>query len=239
MKRLTATNSLLVLCVLVFALTTYLGLFNRGDLLALYYLENPQYQLFQFLSHLFMHGGLLHLFVNMFGLFLFGNAVEQRWGSARFLGFYFICGLGAALIYQGINVYEFQAAIQPALNLGLTENEIIGAFSGNQYFTNIAKSEEAFLIFAAPVVGASGALYGILLAYTFLFPNNKLALIFLPVPIAAKYFMPVLLGIELLSGITGFSVFGSNIAHWAHIGGAITGFIVIIIILFTNKIMSH
>ena len=239
MKTLTATNSLVALCILIFISGSYSGLLNE-DLLALYYHENPNYQIWQLFSHLFIHGGFFHLFVNMFGLYIFGSIVERHWGAARFLGFYFACGLGAALIYEVINIYEFQAAIEPSLATGVTEQQIIEMFSAiqyrGQYFPGLPGLEEAFLIFAAPVVGASGALYGILVAFACLFPNHKMMLIFLPVPVAAKYFMPVLLGIEVLSGITGFSIFGSNIAHWAHIGGAITGFIIMLLVLLMRRI---
>lgn len=231
---LTVTNLLVLLCVLVHFLSDPKGSIQTD--LAMYYWQSKQFQSFQLFSHLFLHGGLVHLFINMLGLVMFGNILEKYWGAARFLGFYLMCGLGAALIYQGVNTYQFQAAIDPILALGISEQETLTAFAAAQYYPRIPSSEEALFIFRSPVIGASGALYGILVAFACCFPNHKMMLIFLPVPIAAKYFMPALLLIELFSGVTGFSLFGSNIAHAAHIGGAITGAIVMGVVFLQYRL---
>ncbi len=237
MKIVTITNILIVLCVAIFFAEA--TLFTNILVFALYYWESPLFTPIQLFSHLFLHGGLAHLGLNMLGLWLFGNAVERVWGWGKFLCFYMVCGLGAAVIYQTVNYYQFQQAIEPLLAAGLSLDTVAEAFSNSQYFPSLPTSADAFVIFSSPVVGASGALYGILVAYACLFPNQKMILIFLPFPIAAKFFMPLLLVIELLSGITGFSLFGQNIAHAAHIGGAITALIILCPLLMKRSRRSQ
>ncbi len=169
----------------------------QRDILAMFYPTSEYFKPFQIISHMFMHGGVMHLFFNMFGLFMFGPPLESLWGTKRFLLFYLITGLGALLIHL-LSIY--------------IEMNFLG---GPGYLAHI------------PVVGASGALYGVLVGYGMNFPNAKLALIFFPVPIAAKYFIPGLLALDLLGGFTGFQIFGQSIAHFAHVGGAVFGFLMI------------
>lgn len=223
-KYLSATNVLLVLCVIVFVLKQVFAKTGYSGF-ELFYFESPLFNPVQLFSHLFLHGSISHLLLNMLGLWMFGTVIERVWGTQRFLVFYFACGIGAALIYLAVNYYQFQVAIAPLLSANIPYESVIKTFSVNQYYAQFASSKDAILIFASPVVGASGAIYGILVAFAFLFPNHKVMLIFLPVPIAAKFFVPVLLCIDLLSGVTGFSIFGANVAHAAHIGGAIVGMI--------------
>ena len=201
-----------------------------SEMLALYFPMNELFQPWQFVTHIFMHGGFAHILFNMFALFMFGTPLEKVWGSQRFLIFFFLSGIGAGLIYTGINFLEFNSLADKLASNGLSQGEIKLILDTGQYnsslLSKISKEEisEFFTLFHAHVVGASGAVYGILVAFGIMYPNAKLALIFLPVPVAAKYFVPALLLLDLFSGITGFSLFGGGIAHFAHIGGAIIGF---------------
>lgn len=225
---------------------------NANDLFALHYFESDKFRLWQPITHMFMHGGLGHIFFNMFALVSFGSALEQIWGQKKFLFFYISCGLGAALLHSTINYFEIHSILNQLDGLSLSKMDLhtilnTNMSSGN-YFTrevllenarsifdrNGVSPENFSVLFNAAVktqtiaVGASGAVYGLLVAFAFLFPNAELALLFIPVPIKAKYFVPGILAIDLFLGLKGSSIFGSGgtgIAHFAHIGGAICGFL--------------
>lgn len=211
----------------------------------LFFPENPAFQPWQFVTSMFMHGSTTHLFMNMFGLFSFGVVLESIWGAKRFLIFYFTVGIGAGIIYTGISYMEYNANFQALLTAGLSPEQITEALSVNT-LSQLERTMQVFLSTALEVmdpetfiefwqtynirmVGASGAIYGILTAFGILFPDAKLSLIFLPIPVAAKYFIPAILLLDLFSGVTGFSIFGGNIAHFAHIGGAIIGFLLMLL----------
>jgi len=201
---------------------------------ALWYPANEHFGLWQMGSYMFLHGGMGHIFFNMFALVSFGKILESQWGSARFLVFYFLCGLGAALIQTGINWQEFQSLYDRLIATGLTPSVISEIITtGGGYLPADPKSREMLIelysIQGSPMVGASGAIYGVLVAFGLLYPNAKLSLMFVPVPIAAKYFIPVILLLDLFSGITGISLFGGNIAHYAHLGGAAIGFLLMML----------
>jgi len=201
------------------------------ETLSLYYIDNERFGIWQFATHIFMHGGFMHLLVNMFGLLMFGTPIEQTLGAKRFLIFYFISGLGAALFYLVINYYQFQQVYQILVDSGLEPSYINNMLASQQYPPSLLSEEQAKTIlgiYHVPMVGASGALYGTLAAVGVLFPETKVALIFLPVPIPAKYFIPVLISIDIILGITGYPLFGMNVAHFAHVGGALTGFLLIL-----------
>lgn len=203
-----------------------------SDALALHFPQNEHYQVWQYASHMFMHGNLSHLLFNMFALWMFGSALERVFGKTRFLIFYFACGIGAAAIYTMINTYQFNQVYSVLTDSGLINADIIAMINQNSYPPTVLSEEQAremLMLYHVPMVGASGAIYGVLVAFAIYFPNNKLMLIFLPYPIAAKYFVPVLIGIDLFSGVTGFSLFGGGVAHFAHVGGAIIGFLLLFI----------
>ena len=226
----TVTNGIILVCVIAYFLKSQM--FKTGfSGYELFYFENPDFQLFQLITHMFMHGSTTHLFFNMFGLWMFGNSVEQIWGHKKFLIFYFLCGFGAASIYLATNYFQFHQIITPMIEAGIPSTKLYEVFASSQYLANFPSSEKASIIFGAPVVGASGALYGVLVAFAFIFPNHKIMLIFLPFPVAAKYFVPFLLALDLLSEFTGFSIFGMNIAHTAHIGGAVTAIILLLTVM--------
>jgi membrane associated rhomboid family serine protease len=219
---------------------------------ALFYFENPAFKFWQPITHMFMHANLMHIFFNMFALYSFGSALEHFWGGKKFLFFYISCGLGAALLHSGINYFEIHSVLNSLSNLKFSQSEIsvlLNADYKNLFDSNnqmIASNVKTILdrtnctqeqfntlmnavgTFHSTAVGASGAVYGLLVAFAFMFPNAELAFMFIPVPIKAKYFVPGLLMIDLILGLRGSSLFGAGstgIAHFAHIGGALTGFI--------------
>jgi membrane associated rhomboid family serine protease len=200
----------------------------------LYFPQNEQAGIWQFFTHMFMHSGIFHLLMNMFGLWMFGTPLAQRWGKKRFLVFYFIVGIGAAIIYTGVNYYQFDVIYNQLVSVGLHADEIQSMLDKGLYQPSLISEEkfgEFYQIMHSRTVGASGAIYGILVAFSMMFPNAKLMFIFLPFPIAAKYFIPALISLDLFLGFTGFSIFGASIsiAHFAHGGGALVGFLVFLI----------
>ncbi|MGH7947185.1 MAG: rhomboid family intramembrane serine protease [Opitutaceae bacterium] len=195
---------------------------------AFWFPRNEHFAWWQVVTYMFMHGGLAHIFFNMYGLASFGMLLERQWGTRRFLVFYFLCGIGAGIVHTAISWGEFQT-IQNRLNdAGLDAPAIESMLHTGRYAepgdAAIQSSVvDLYRIYASPMLGASGAIYGILVAFGLLHPNAKLAVLFIPVPIAAKYFIPVLIALDLFSGVTGFSLFGGGIAHFAHVGGALIG----------------
>ena len=224
-----AVKQLLIINVLCF-----LGSFvvpQSNDLLALYYFESDKFQFWQPITHMFMHGSPMHIFFNMFALISFGSALEHFWGAKKFLFFYFSCGVGAALIHSGVNYYHFHDGLNVLLSHNIDKGQIIELLNQGKYDTSwiefISQSdlEKMYSSYLTPAVGASGSIYGLLVAFAFMFPNAELMMMFIPVPIKAKYFVPVIVLLDLFSGVTGYSIFGGNIAHFAHVGGALIGFV--------------
>lgn len=196
-----------------------------SNTLGLHYIQSPEFRPYQLITHLFMHGNLMHLVLNMFSLWMFGRVLESVWGPKRFFVFYFVTGLGAAALHTFVNFIEFQyvagrmmpEAVQMVMSQGL---DLLN--QGKNYADPLAGKLN--LILNIPTVGASGAVFGILLGFGMLFPNTELMLLFPPIPIKAKYFVLGYGAIELFSGIANT---GSNIAHFAHLGGMLFGYILI------------
>lgn len=236
MIRITDTvKHLVIINVLFFVATLALKQFNLYDLLALHFLKSSSFKPWQVVTHMFMHGDLMHLLFNMLGLWMFGSALEQIWGRNKFLFFYFSAGIGAFLFSFLIHYIEFKFDISPLLNNGFEYKEIISILDDGKYdtrwleFINQYTLDDISRIFYSSSLGASGCLMGLLVAFGLLFPNMELMMMFVPVPIRAKYFVPLMIGIDVFSGLTGFSLFGQgNIGHWAHVGGALMGFIMML-----------
>lgn len=221
------------LCALVFVGVEATRL-PQAELLALYMPTNTDFHHWQYLTSMFMHGSITHVLFNMLALWMFGTALERLWGAPRFLFFYLVCGIGAGLIYNIINTYQFNNLTQQLQALGLSLEDLQRIVTRGEYrkdlpASTIALLTQYYVFYMTPTVGASGAIYGILVAYAFCFPNAKLAFIFIPVPVAAKYFVPALILLDLLSGVTGFSIFGDNVAHFAHVGGGAVGFLLMLL----------
>ena len=199
------------------------------DMLALHYPGNDSFGIWQLLTHMFMHGSINHILFNMFGLWMFGGTLAQMWGRNKFLFFYLSTGLGAAALQLGINYFQISTVVEQLVEAGYSATALTETLQSGQYNTAwsnvISQTELSQLLtsFNMSMVGASGALYGILVAFAFLFPNTELMIIFLPIPIKAKYFVPILLASDLFFGFSSYSL--GPIAHFAHLGGAVTGFI--------------
>lgn len=180
---------------------------------AVYYFDSQFFRPWQIITYMFLHGGWAHIFFNMFALFSFGPIVEYTMGSKKFFNFYFICGIGAIafqMLIQAIEVYHFTGGITIARDMQFNDPAVV------------AKLQD---IYNGPIVGASGAIFGLLIAFGMLYPNMELMIMFIPVPIKAKYIIPVYVILELSLGIGQFS--GDNVAHFAHLGGALLGFILV------------
>jgi membrane associated rhomboid family serine protease len=193
--------------------------------LGLYFPKSEQFKPIQIVTHMFMHGGIWHLFFNMFALYMFGQVLEQVWGPKRFLIYYFVCGLGAALIHESVIAFQYihlAQSVSPE-NLQLVITEGTAYYNQGKVFTDTAMQSLQILL-NTPTVGASGAVFGVLLAFGVLFPNTQLMLLFPPIPIKAKFFVIIYGGIELYMAITQP---GGNIAHAAHLGGMLFGYILI------------
>lgn len=221
-KNLLIINILALLAS--FAFQSSMGIdINRT--LGLYYFQSDSFRPFQIVTHMFMHGGLTHLFFNMFALWMFGRVLESVWGGKRFFIYYFITGLGAAALHTFVNFIEVQslmANLTPE-QIALVKTEGPGLWASQQNYLDegMAALNRALNI---PTVGASGAVFGVLLAFGMLFPNTQLMLLIPPIPIKAKYFVIIYGVIELYLG---FTKPGSNIAHFAHLGGMLFGFLLI------------
>ncbi len=206
-------------------------------LFSLYFPENESFRFWQPLTSMFMHApmpNIMHIAFNMFALVSFGSALEHFWGPKKFLFFYISCGLGAALLHTLVGYFQVQQGIENLQAIGLQDQLNNFLKTGSLSFSvkppnlDTESLSNMFSAYNTPSVGASGAIYGLLTAFAFMFPNAELALLFIPVPIKARYFVPGLIFLDLFLGFKGSSIFGSGgtgIAHFAHVGGAITGFI--------------
>ncbi|OCK44315.1 rhomboid family intramembrane serine protease [Tenacibaculum soleae] len=229
MPKLTnAIKHLIIINVIMYFAPQLLKL-DLTNIFALHYPQNEHFGVWQYVTHTFMHGSTMHLIFNMYALWAFGTPLEQMWGRNKFLFFYFSAGIGAGLIYTLVNYYQFSGIYEQIAALGISPSEIQNILNTGQYNDTLITlsnktMSEFYSLYHTPAVGASGAVYGILVAFGLAFPNAKLALIFFPVPVAAKYFIPLMIFGDLFFGVTKYSI--GNVAHFAHIGGAIIGFII-------------
>jgi membrane associated rhomboid family serine protease len=235
--------------------------FSMDDIFALHAWESPLFQPWQLITHMFMHGGFGHIFGNMFALWMFGAVLENLWGPKRFLTFYIICGLGAAFLHMLILHYEIGSLTKDYLSLYSLHRTGSSNFVPNllQYIAsnNVPINPEAITVlqqnpldteFAnkvfkvvsdvytttlnTPTIGASGAVFGVLAAFIYLFPNTYIYLYFF-IPVKAKWLGLVYFGVEVFYALQNSA--GDNVARWAHIGGALVGFLVVISWNKTNK----
>lgn len=220
-------KNLLIINTLVWLLMAILPAANRwfDANLALYYFSSPAFKPFQLVSYMFLHGNFMHLFFNMFALFMFGRTMEMAMGSARFLFYYMTCGIGAALVQLGvfaIYIHNLEGLL-PAADVSRVIEEGYSVLQRGYNFSNPDYAAlNAFV--NTPMVGASGAIYGILLAFGFLFPNVEIFIFLIPFPVKAKWLVIGYFVIELLSGVAGSA---DGVAHFAHLGGMIFGFLLL------------
>jgi membrane associated rhomboid family serine protease len=216
-------NLIILNVVMLLAYYGAQALFNIDLLriLGLYFPKSELFKPFQIVTHMFMHGGFWHLFFNMFALYMFGQVLESVWGPKRFLIYYFVCGLGAAFVHETVIFIQYHKLISILSPEQLSEVLDKGykyVLEGSPAMSSLQE------ILLTPTVGASGAVFGVLLAFGVLFPNTQLMLLFPPIPLKAKYAVLIFGGIELYLA---FKQPGSNIAHAAHLGGMLFGYILI------------
>ncbi len=220
--------------------------------LALFSLKSPLFEPHQIVTHIFMHANFAHLFFNMFGVFMFGRVLEQIWGSKKMFIFYTVTGLGAAAIHLTVNYFQMSKMIDLATaffaspdyatfstivdkygigSIGSTANQFLQEWfykPDDPSFIPRAREIVRDIVITnqqIPTVGASGAVFGLLIAFAMIFPDVELMLIFLPIPIKAKYFVPIYALLELFFGVASFD--WDNVAHFAHLGGALFGFLLV------------
>ncbi|KQS32551.1 rhomboid family intramembrane serine protease [Dyadobacter sp. Leaf189] len=242
-------RNLLILNILFYLVdTSFLNLSNNFSLRSVL---SPDFMPYQFVTYMFLHGSLGHLFSNMFGLFMFGPLLERMWGPKRFLFFYFFTGIGAGLLFSGIDYFE-NTQVRQAVEIytqnptpdgladfmskyakGIYESTLsfLNKFEENPTNTSYIQDSINFVnvyyerLINTPMVGASGAIFGILMAFGLLFPNTELFLLFVPFPIKAKYFVAFYGLYELYAGIQNAQ--SDNVAHFAHIGGMLFAYILL------------
>lgn len=201
--------------------------------LELYPISSEDFKPWQLATHFFMHStySIGHIFFNMFALVIFGSQLERVWGAQRFLGYYISCALGAAVLHLGVNYYRIHIIeINLSLeDLELFRNSAYDAFQKGMNFKDPVLAQ-LNLLHHTPMLGASGAVFGLLAAFGYLFPNTELMLLFPPIPIKAKYFVIGYAALELYLGVSNNP--SDNVAHFAHLGGALVG---IIIVLYWGK----
>jgi rhomboid family protein len=220
-------NLILINVLLLIASWTAKSVFgvDLTTILGLYFPKSEQFMPLQIITHMFMHANFMHLFFNMFALYMFGGILENVWGPKRFLIYYMVCGLGAAFVHESVIFFQYNKLIN-ALDpnqLQLVLEKGAAVLSEGKQYADLTMRDLQMLL-NVPTVGASGAIFGVLLAFGVLFPNTQLMLLFPPIPIKAKYFVIGYGAIELTLAVTQP---GSNIAHAAHLGGMLFGYILI------------
>ncbi len=195
----TVTKNLVAINILMFIATLVNENFMVANF-AMFYPASPFFKPWQILTHMFMHGGFWHIFFNMYSLLMFGSILERSLGTKKYLIFYFVTGLGAAALHTGVEWLQARVFIA----------------------NGIAQAYQQLLV--TPTLGASGAIYGVLIGFAMLYPQARLTLIFPPIPMTAKWLVIIFAAIELFSGINGIQ---DGVAHFAHLGGMLFGWLLI------------
>jgi len=220
-------KNLLIINGLFFLATMALSRFGIDlvELLGLFIPQSEYFRPHQLVSYIFMHGSMNHIFFNMFALWMFGNAIENHWGGKRFLIYYMVTGLGAGFIHLGVMEFQLFSVLKELsidqIEMVKTQGAEVLQAGQNYSEASLAKLN---LLLNTPTVGASGAVFGLLLAFGMMFPNAQIYLYFL-FPIKAKYFVIGYGLIELFSGVSNRA--GDNVAHFAHLGGMFFGYFLI------------
>ncbi len=213
--------NLIIINVLVYLAQQLISPFDVTEWGSLHYFKSSLFKPHQIITHMFMHdkSGIAHLLFNMFTLWMFGTMLENYLGSKRFLVFYLICGLGAGILTQLTIPYSAEIFAKGA-------EGIQAAIANNTDAAHMAAAyQEQY-----SMIGASGAIMGVMAAFAYLFPNTKMFIMLIPIPVKAKYVIPLLVLYDLFGGLHQFA--GDNVGHFAHLGGAIVGFL---LVLYWNK----
>ena len=233
------TKMLLIINVALFLATMGMQQFgiDLGVVLGAFFPGSPNFQFYQVITHMFMHGGFAHILFNMIALWSFGSAIETTLGTKKYAIFYFACGIGAFILFNLVNYWQVDSLINSLVPQGTDIQELFhisklkmdGSFvydvQNVKFRGNQEEVQSLFGHLITPMVGASGAIYGLLVAFAMLYPDAKIAIIFFPVPVKAKYMMGFMILVELYLGTQNFS--GDNVAHFAHLGGALIAFFMI------------
>jgi len=249
-------NILIISGLMYLAQMTFAARGNEAlllDHLALHYVKSPLFKPWQMVTHLFMHSSqnFAHIFFNMFALWMFGSVLENLWGPKRFLLFFLLCGIGAALVHMGSLWFEYRDLMQDFLYLKLhptADNLVDYALrygivydeNGVYIFQTLSKGEGGIKLIndglqyastttyekiSTPTIGASGAVFGVLAGFVYLFPNTYIYLYFF-IPMKAKWLILLYGGMELYLAVKNTA--GDDVAHWAHLGGALVGFLLVL-----------
>lgn len=227
MNNILGNLSPVVKNILIINIICFFGtvIFKHANLyLGVYYPDSPFFEIWQPITYMFMHGGFSHLFFNMFALVMFGPAIESMFGHKRFLNYYLITAFGALVLQYGVQAIE----VYQIIGSPFAADYIKLNMAANQISSSLPLTSDQLQtlgsIYATPMVGASGAIFGLLLAFAYFYPNMPLYFMFIPVPIKAKYFVG---GYILIEIYLGFNNSGGSIAHLAHVGGALFGYLMI------------
>lgn len=219
-----------VLCLIATTVLRSKSGIELNDTLGLHFVLSEKFRVYQFFTYMFMHAGVEHILFNMFAVYMFGRLFEMFWGGKKFLFYYLVAGLGAAIVQQTVWYIDYcsiashisdMPAVMRHISMG-EANEVLSEGSNlSDYIVRL------YILMNIPTVGASGAVFGILLAFGYMFPKEKLYMFFLPIPIPARVFVIVYGLIELFAGVANFS--WDNVAHFAHLGGLLFGLILLLI----------
>ncbi len=224
------TRNIIIINVIVF-IVTYFIMPQLYDSLSGFYPFSPNFKSWQIITHMFMHAGYMHIIFNMFTLFSFGPILEQSLGEKRYLILYFLSGLGSFFLFNLWSFIEVQQIVSGLENLGINASEIYSkaviGYSGNMNISATTAegkelSQQLYDVLRTPMVGASGAIFGVVAAFATLYPDAKIGIMFIPIPMKVKYVLPVVVIGSIYLGVSGN---GGGVAHLAHVGGAIVGFI--------------
>lgn len=235
------TRNIIIINIIFYVVSNFISYPLLYDKLSGYFPLSPNFESWQIVTHMFMHssfrepgGTLFHIIFNMLTLYSFGPVLEQVLGQKKFIILYFAAGLGGFLLFNIWNYYEVSQLTTFLTSQGFDIHEVYKTVDTTQikYYPNFSDNEEInnlaqqlFAILKTPMVGASGAIFGVIAAFSTLFPDAKLIFMFIPFPIKAKYLTPIIIVVSLFLGFGQFS--GDNIAHFAHLGGALIGFLYI------------
>ena len=216
------TKNIIILNVIIFVLA--LAIPQMNTYLAAYFPASPNFHSWQIITHMFMHSGIMHIAFNMLTLASFGPVLERFLGDKKFLILYFLSGLGAFVLFNLWELFHMYQIAQPMISEGYSFLDILTGNFG-EVPRNLQESAVGVIdILRTPMVGASGAIFGVIAAFAILYPNAEMFIMFIPFPIKAKVLFPIAIVVSLVLGISGS---GGNIAHFAHIGGALVGYILI------------
>ena len=217
-----AVKNIMIINVLI-----YLACFvvpGLSENLTGYYFASPNFRPWQIVTHMFMHSmsDFTHIFFNMYALYLFGTALENYWGTKKFVIYYMTCGIGAFFLHMGVSYFEIQKMMNALTDREIYQVMITGLEEGKAYKVQMV---DLYSAINTGVVGASGAVFGVLLGFGMLFPNTELMLLFPPIPLKAKYFVMIYGAIEFYLAMR--QTAGDNVAHYAHLGGMIFGYLLL------------